>query len=430
MGPTLIFDKSFLESLNPDEAVWLDQFYLCNVTPLFFVETLADLDKRTRRDRTPEDIVGSLAYRTPDLHSKSNIYHRTLLEGELSGEQAVDMDTGRPCIGGGRYVDLGGKTGAFFDATPEEEAMMRWQEHKFLEVERQYARKWRSGLSNADLEEIYAYYQERFAGYQKPKSMAGVRQMVESYFGNPNQEAILRSALSSLGATDIFVERILARWVKEGSKPVRVFAPYLAYVHSIDLTFMFGIGCDLIGRGRASHKIDVAYLYYLPFCKVFTSSDKLHKLLVPLFLRDDQSFVSGEDLKNDLRELDAHYSAMSDADKARGVYFFASVPPPDTRFLTTRMWDKYMSSTWRDLAELSRQHNPVPNDQFMTHIDNLVSKAKTEGVDVPPHGTESSTMVIKRMVSAKRGKWSRFPPEVTRRRRNADGKWEDSEQLS
>lgn len=27
MGPSLIFDKSFLESLNPDEAVWLDQFW-------------------------------------------------------------------------------------------------------------------------------------------------------------------------------------------------------------------------------------------------------------------------------------------------------------------------------------------------------------------------------------------------------------------
>ena len=159
MGPVIIFDKSTLESLNPDEAVWLDQFFLTNITPLFFVETLADLQKNVRSDRTPEDIVGSLAYRTPDLHSKANVHHRTLLEGELAGEEQIEMD-GRPIIGGGRYVELGGQTGAYFEASPEEEAMQRWRDHKFLELERLYAKQWREGLSNVDLEEIYSHYRE------------------------------------------------------------------------------------------------------------------------------------------------------------------------------------------------------------------------------------------------------------------------------
>jgi hypothetical protein len=61
-GPTNIFDKSALQSLNPDEAVWLDAFFITNLTPLFYVETLADLEKATRSGRTPEEIVGSLAY--------------------------------------------------------------------------------------------------------------------------------------------------------------------------------------------------------------------------------------------------------------------------------------------------------------------------------------------------------------------------------
>ena len=43
MGPIIIFDKSTLECLNPDEAVWLDQFFNSNITPLFYIETLADL---------------------------------------------------------------------------------------------------------------------------------------------------------------------------------------------------------------------------------------------------------------------------------------------------------------------------------------------------------------------------------------------------
>jgi hypothetical protein len=53
-GPFLIFDKSSLESLNLDEAVMLDNFYMSNITPLFFVECLADLEKAIRSNSTPE----------------------------------------------------------------------------------------------------------------------------------------------------------------------------------------------------------------------------------------------------------------------------------------------------------------------------------------------------------------------------------------
>jgi hypothetical protein len=65
-GPLLIFDKSAFQGLNTDESVWLDNFYMTNITPLFFVETLADLEKQMRTGRTPEHIVGSIAHRTPE----------------------------------------------------------------------------------------------------------------------------------------------------------------------------------------------------------------------------------------------------------------------------------------------------------------------------------------------------------------------------
>lgn len=43
MGPLALFDKSYLEGLNPDEAVWFDHFFLANVCPMFYVETQSDL---------------------------------------------------------------------------------------------------------------------------------------------------------------------------------------------------------------------------------------------------------------------------------------------------------------------------------------------------------------------------------------------------
>jgi predicted HTH transcriptional regulator len=40
--------------------------FMSNITPLFFVECLADLEKSISSKSTPEQLVGSLANRTPD----------------------------------------------------------------------------------------------------------------------------------------------------------------------------------------------------------------------------------------------------------------------------------------------------------------------------------------------------------------------------
>src|SRR5713101_6471789 len=83
-GPSLIFDKSALESLSLDEANIMDNFYMSTITPLFFVECLADLEKTMRSRSTPEQLVGSLANRTPDMQGHPNVHHLQILKAELS----------------------------------------------------------------------------------------------------------------------------------------------------------------------------------------------------------------------------------------------------------------------------------------------------------------------------------------------------------
>jgi hypothetical protein len=58
MGPITIFDKSALQALSLDEAVWLDAFFFANVVPVFYVETLADLEKEVAEGKTAEQVVG------------------------------------------------------------------------------------------------------------------------------------------------------------------------------------------------------------------------------------------------------------------------------------------------------------------------------------------------------------------------------------
>ena len=94
-GPSLIFDKSSLESLSLDEAVLMDNFYLSNITPLFYVECLADLEKQMRSNSTPEQLVGSLADRTPEAQGMPNAHHLSILRAELSRQFDLSQVHGR-----------------------------------------------------------------------------------------------------------------------------------------------------------------------------------------------------------------------------------------------------------------------------------------------------------------------------------------------
>ena len=69
-GPVLIFDKSAIQSLSTDEAVWLDNFFQSNITPLFFIETLADLEKEIK-------VVRGRKALSAILHSKRQIAAHT-----------------------------------------------------------------------------------------------------------------------------------------------------------------------------------------------------------------------------------------------------------------------------------------------------------------------------------------------------------------
>jgi hypothetical protein len=82
-GPITLFDKSALQSLNVDEAVWFDSFYQTVISPLFFVETLADLSKEVEAGRTPEQVVA----KTPETGSVVSVDHRHLRLADLDGYQ-------------------------------------------------------------------------------------------------------------------------------------------------------------------------------------------------------------------------------------------------------------------------------------------------------------------------------------------------------
>jgi hypothetical protein len=158
---------------------------------------------------------------------------------------------------------------------------------------------------------------------------------------------------------------------------------------------------------------------------VFTSSDKLHANIVPIFLRENQLFVLGSELKEDLKKINEYYKSFPNEIKEKGVISFAFYPPKDTSFLTTKLWDRFMSPLWR-----KNQVSPYPQPETEA-IKALKEKIKKMEAAPPvskedqENLKETDNMMVERRVRAVKGSWVRFPKEVINRRKNNKGEWED-----
>jgi hypothetical protein len=211
-GPSLIFDKSSLESLNLDEAVLMDNFYLSTITPLFFVECLADLEKEIRSKSTPEQVVGSLADRTPESQSYPNVHHMTILKAELSRQFDLRTVYGRVMLAGGEPVQLGDKKGFVFRQSPEAEALSRWTKREFLDIERNIAKDWRRSLNRVDFDAMVKSVMAQLGRWRK----AGTDAVEHS--GRHHDQGPARSRDSG-GATRLRAPPIRSSGAHSSSRP-------------------------------------------------------------------------------------------------------------------------------------------------------------------------------------------------------------------
>ncbi len=404
-GPITIFDKSALEALSVDEAVLFGQFYRTVITPLFFVETLADLEKEVAAGKTPEQVVGLIAAKTANLTADPNAHHRRLIISELLGRHTL-MD-GRPHVVGGRAVVSDGRRGIVFDEAPEAEALHRWQGGQFLEVERLGAREWREALKRQQIRKMNV--NEMFREIPRPRTLEQVRSYADVFVHQRGGRAFL-SALNLLRVPRAPRGQIFLRWLNTGCPPIAEFAPYAAYVATIQLFFQLAVSLDLISGDRPSNAADIAYLFYLPFCMVFTSNDKLHVKTAQLFLRSDQVFVLGTDIKADLKRLDAHFSAQPQEVLDRGVMYFD--PPFDGDYLTTKLWKQFLPG-WRERRGDSGDVKMAPDAE-----KKLVAEFN-RAIEAPegPHveGDEADLVAIQRMYPVRMGKWQIIPQDAAER---------------
>src|ERR1022692_2236978 len=412
-GPSLIFDKSSLESLNLDEAVLMDNFYMSTITPLFFVECLADLEKTIRSKSTPEQLVGSLADRTPESQSYPNVHHTTILKAELSRQFDLGKVYGRVMLAGGAPVQLGDKKGFVFRKSPEAEALERWTKREFLEIERNIAKEWRLSLNRVDFDAMVKGVMGELGHWRTPKTLADAKQIADTVIDYMDPEWLLRFGLNLLGVPEV-ADWVIEDWTSRRRPPLRDHVPYFIFMLTINIFFCLVVPTQLLRNVKASHHVDLAYLYYLPFCSVFTSKDNFHAQIVPLFLGPMQTFVNGIDFKEDLKKLNAYYSALPEDVLKTGLINFAAFPPEDTGFFVTRMWDIYLPP-WRDIkAQPKRERDPEEENRILEEVKQL-----SESPDLQAHDERDIDKVayvkLERSVHPRKGKWLRFSEDQIQR---------------
>lgn len=410
MGPIALFDKSFLQSLSVDESVWFGHYFMPVVCPLFFVETLADLEKKVRPGRSPEDEVRIIADKFPDLSANPCVHHDTLVLGELLGHQAPM--TGQIPLAGGRVVEKDGKRGVIYDHSPEAEAFSRWQRGQFREIERRMAKGWRVQLQSADVSTVPNHLRTLGIDPQTCRSLESARDVAASLVRGADQRferMALALALLKIGPHDAY--RILERWSICGYPPLAAYAPYVAHVVTVELFFNIALAAGLISDQRPSHKVDIAYLHYLPFCMVFVSSDRLHRSCAPLFLRDNQDFVWGADLKDDLNRIDRHFRTFPDEEKEKGIMAFAGTAPDLSDSLVRRLRSRHLAPGVDDPKPQERR-NPPTDKKLVHELTSWKDAPEVSDFGSGAADPDIQIMSIERNVSKRRGSWWQLPKDL------------------
>lgn len=412
MGPITLFDKSFLQSLSVDESVWFDHFFYPNICPLFYVETLADLTKTTYPSgRSAEDEVRIIADKTPELSGGPCVHHRELCISNLMGMQ-LSMNGQIPVAGARPVQSAEGHKGIVYDATPEAQAFTRWQHGEFKEVERRFAQGWRNMLTTLDLPGTAKRMQALGIDSKSCKS-------IEQAHGIAT--ALVRSKtkpFEQMGLLFAFVDippelhrSILERWSIDQYRPLSEFAPYAAHVLSVELFFQISIAANLISTERASNRIDIGYLFYLPFCMLFVSSDKLHRKCATPFLRTNQDFVWGQDLKAELGRLNRHFAQLPEHELEGGIMRFASAPVGEDDALMIRLWDKH-APNWRTNGNNEVEIDPEGQKKLVESLRKLTDSPTVKPTLGDPHFADPDRLAIQRFVRKKKGSWWLVPKDL------------------
>lgn len=304
MGPILMLDKSVFQGLAYDEHSYLCRLFKQIFPPVLACEIISNLvktPKRTSRDRTPPQLVQTLARKFLGSGPTVCVDFRSACLGDLTGDP-VPMTGQIPVAHGVQHSLPEGGYGLMLGLHPLNHAVMRWSQGSFDELEVEFANNWKDSKEIRPDRFRKRLHEERVIS-RRVRCADDLRNAVDRVMGEPAYQRIwLNWLLDEIRVSPDRRARINLRWRLHGEPPLEDYALYATHCVRCMLALDIAVQSGLI-PWDIHHRIDLQYLFYLPFCMVFSSRDRLHSLLTPSLMRTNQSYIDGDTLKAELAVL-------------------------------------------------------------------------------------------------------------------------------
>jgi hypothetical protein len=312
MGPTLLLDKSALQSISAKGAPALFRHYTVVVPNILTKEILGD---HAKEDASRQ--FGHLAKKLDTSDFESLVDYGALIWWELRGE-TIPMD-GRPIVPGAKFPTPAGSAGVFHQSE-REKMVAQWASGAVCDTHQEGAKQWRESLDTFNPEEFIRRCKDLPL---KAKTLSDVLRIVTGWTRQRGNERVLKLLLQEFLPENEHAS-VVERWNSQNRPALREFLPYAAFC--MDVRNFFSVA--LVNR-------------LLPFCQVFCSGDNFHNQIAPIFLRANQLIIARDELRNDLAAIEQLWSPVSDSEKKEWISKNGHWPPENPLSVTFRCWKKH-----------------------------------------------------------------------------------------
>jgi len=347
MSLPIVLDKSTFQGLNYTDIVELHKYYIVNITQLLVSEILGDLAKEEKEGKkTPKGQVTDLAKKTFPYNAYVNMNYKVLVEKSLTGE--FKEPDNRPFLNAAKSINTPTKKGMTFVETPEELSIKRWKKGQFDTLDEIISEVWRTKSKD---EKVVEEFKGRFDHLRdlkikshKPSNEEKFQtlksRLRERLYVELEPEDTLIHAIDYFEINPELKDSILDRWKNESHPDLQNLANYAMYCYEVVCLYFIGINNSLCGE-RLTNLLDLEYLFYVPFARVFSTNDKFLRNLFYAVQPEDTFFVTLQELKDDFKRFKA-------LNKEGEVFH----EPPVKDSETYRIWDSVFD------LKLSRRLKP------------------------------------------------------------------------
>lgn len=341
--PYLLLDKSAIEGFSIDEFKLLDRYYSHILTPILVRELSSHLAKK-KKGKTLDDFKANLSRLSAKAGTGSvllpNAYkmaYNELLGAKIPMNGQIPMDKWKAA----RSKD--GRKGIIIEEPVEKQILRNWEQGIYTDEDLELAKSIRTADEQVDLVSIRSDIVKNTSIEKFDSLFHLVKWIDEFYLSQTDPKKLFFDAIEFILNPEHHREAI-SRWEQSGFPLLQVFAPYAFYYYRVNVIFLLSLRYGYLSASKdAKSQIDIEYIYYLPFCHIFSSKDDEQSDIAKLLLSSNQDFIHADKLKSDIRLIKNHFETFSKEQIDAFDLEYGNYPPEISDSFTTSIWKKHMS---------------------------------------------------------------------------------------